>query len=38
LPYALIWDGKPGTHTLQVRAVDQAGNESRSEAVEITVQ
>ena len=37
-PYALIWDGKVGTHKLQVRAIDRAGNESRSEVVEITVQ
>ncbi|HWR67240.1 MAG TPA: Ig-like domain-containing protein, partial [Bellilinea sp.] len=38
LPYALIWDGKLGTHMLQVRAIDRSGNESRSEVVEITVQ
>lgn len=38
LPYAFIWDGKLGTHTLQLRAIDRAGNESRSEVVEITVQ
>jgi len=37
-PYSLIWDGKPATHILQVRAIDRAGNESRSEPVEITVQ
>ncbi|MHB0966752.1 MAG: transglycosylase domain-containing protein [Bellilinea sp.] len=37
-PYALIWDGTVGRHTLQVRAIDLAGNESRSEEIEITVQ
>jgi len=37
-PFALIWDGKLGNHTLQLHAFDRAGNESRSEAVEITVQ
>ncbi len=37
-PYALIWDGTVGTHTLVVRAYDRAGNETRSDEVEITVQ
>lgn len=36
-PHALIWDGTVGRHTLQVRATDLAGNESRSEEIEITV-
>ncbi|MFZ3078994.1 MAG: transglycosylase domain-containing protein [Bellilinea sp.] len=37
-PHALILDGTVGTHTLQVRANDLAGNESRSEEIAITVQ
>jgi len=36
-PYAFIWDGTPGTHRLQVRAVDLAGNEARSLETEFTV-
>ncbi|HAL17051.1 MAG TPA: hypothetical protein DCP32_09970 [Anaerolineaceae bacterium] len=37
-PHALIWDGMVGKHSLQVRATDLAGNESRSEEIEFTVQ
>ena len=37
-PYALVWDAVPGEHTLQIRAVDQAGNQGRSEEITFTVE
>jgi hypothetical protein len=36
-PYAFNWQTLPGTHTLEVRAFDQAGNEGRSEPVRFQV-
>lgn len=36
-PFALIWDAPVGKHTLQLRAVDLAGNENWSDEVEIEV-
>ncbi len=30
-PYALVWEARPGEHSLEVRAFDLAGNETRSE-------
>jgi membrane carboxypeptidase/penicillin-binding protein PbpC len=37
-PFAIIWDGIPGKHTLQVRVFDRAGNETRSDEIEFTLQ
>jgi membrane peptidoglycan carboxypeptidase len=36
-PYSLAWPAAPGEHTLQVRAVDLAGNETRSPDVRFIV-
>lgn len=36
-PFALVWDALPGKHTLQIRAVDLAGNQGRSEEITFTV-
>jgi membrane peptidoglycan carboxypeptidase len=36
-PFALVWDALPGAHTLQIRAVDLAGNLGRSEEISFTV-
>lgn len=36
-PFALIWDAPVGKHTLEVRAFDYAGNETKSAAVNIEV-
>jgi membrane peptidoglycan carboxypeptidase len=30
-PFTITWQGKPGNHTVQVHAVDQAGNENSAE-------
>jgi membrane carboxypeptidase/penicillin-binding protein PbpC len=30
-PFALTWSGRPGEHSLRVRAIDQAGNTSEAE-------
>jgi len=30
-PFTITWQGRPGVHTVQVRAVDQAGNETSAE-------
>jgi len=37
-PFALMWDAVPGKHTLQLRAFDLAGNQSRSEEISFTVE
>ncbi len=37
-PFALVWDAVPGEHTLQIRAVDLAGNQGRSEEITFTVE
>jgi chitinase len=29
-PYVILWDGVPGKHTLVVRAIDLAGNQSKT--------
>ncbi len=36
-PYIFQWEGRPGKHTLQVRAYDQAGNRGVSEKVSFEV-
>ncbi len=36
-PFAAVWSGQPGTHTLTVRAVDAAGN-IREASLEFTLQ
>lgn len=36
-PFAVVWSGSPGTHTLTVRAFDQAGNMSEL-SLEFTLQ
>lgn len=37
-PFALIWDAPVGKHTLQLRAIDLAGNETWADEVTIEVQ
>lgn len=37
-PFSLVWDAAPGRHTLQLRAIDLAGNEARSEGITFTVE
>jgi len=37
-PYAWVWDAAPGKHTLQIRAVDLAGNETAAEEIIFEVQ
>lgn len=36
-PFAVVWDATPGEHTLQIQAVDLAGNQGRSEEITFTV-
>jgi len=37
-PYAWVWDASAGNHTLQIRAVDLAGNETGTEEIIIKIQ
>ncbi|MHB1118522.1 MAG: transglycosylase domain-containing protein [Bellilinea sp.] len=37
-PFALVWDAPIGSHTLKLRAIDLAGNETWSDEVTIEVQ
>lgn len=36
-PYALVWEARPGEYSLEVRAIDLAGNETRSESLPFRV-